>query len=120
MQIRRVLELAGDRYRRIRVDLELLSGEHSAIVKHIKSYDNWEYFIEHFADDGCVCCFDMFNAVCVFKDGDMETVSLYYMPNHDRNDKNNVYFGTCGFDDVLNIEEIIRKNMEKCGKSAAV
>ena len=110
-----ILVQAGERYHKIRVDLELLSGEHAAIVSHIKSYEDWEYFIDCFSPDGCMCCFDRFNSVQVFKDGDKEIVTLMWQPNHDRHDKNNVVFGNCTFDDIVNIEKIIsdRKNHYK-------
>lgn len=107
--IRGVLEKAGKRYRRVRVELELLSGEEGVIVRHIKSYPDWEYFVENFTESSTVCAFNQFNSVIVYKNEDNELVWLCFMPNHDKNDKNNIKFGCCTFDDILNIEEIIEK-----------
>lgn len=50
---------------------------------------------------------DMCNSVIVYKHDNAELVSLYFMPNYDRHDKNNIYFGNCTFDDIMNIEKII-------------
>ena len=55
---------------------------------------------------------DNSDSVVVYKHDDIELVSLFFMPNHDRHDQNNIYFGNCTFDDILNIEEIIRKRKE--------
>lgn len=107
--IRSVLEKAGKRYRRVRIELELLSGEESVIVRHIKSYPDWEYFVENFTENPTVCAFNQFNSVIVYKNEDTELVLMCFMPNHNRNDKNNIEFGRCTFDDILNIEEIIEK-----------
>lgn len=107
--IRSVLEKAGKRYRRVRIELELLSGEESVIVRHIKSYPDWEYFVENFTESPTVCAFNQFNSVIVYKNEDTELVLMCFMPNYNRNDKNNIEFGRCTFDDILNIEEIIEK-----------
>jgi hypothetical protein len=115
--IKSLLDSAGSRYAKIRADEELLSGEYGAIVKHIKSFDDWEYFIDTFVSYAeQFCCSGMFNAVQVYKSGDTEIVTLMWQPNHDRHDKNTVVFGNCSFDDILNIEEIIRKRKEYYGK----
>lgn len=105
--IRDVLESAGNRYHKIRAGIEVLGGECAAIVKHIKSFPDWEYFIDNFAEEGVLCAFGMFNSVIVYKHDNAEQVSLYFMPNYDRHDKNNIYFGNCTFDDIMSIEKII-------------
>ncbi len=110
--IKEVLESAGKRYCKIRADIEVLESEHAAIVKHIKSFPDWEYFIDNFAKEESPYAFGLFNSVQVYKTDDAEMVSLFYMPSYNRHDQNNIYFGNCTFDDILNIEEIIRKRKE--------
>lgn len=110
--IKEVLQNAGNRYHKIRVDIEVLIGENATIVKHIKSFPDWEYFIDNFTKEGTTYAFGMFNSVIVYKTDDTKMVSLFYMPSYDRHDKNNIYFGNCTFDDIMNIEEIIRKRKE--------
>lgn len=107
--IRNVLENAGKRYVKIRADLEVLGSERIAIVGHIKSYPDWEYFVDNFTEDEHICASGLFNYVKVIKNDNSENVLMYFTPNYDIHDKNNIYFGQCTFDDILNIEEIIEK-----------
>ena len=46
--IESVLKSASNRYLKIRADQEVLTGEYALIVKHIKSYPDYEYFLDAF------------------------------------------------------------------------
>lgn len=104
--IKQVLKDASQRYKKIQADLEIIESDYAVIVNHIKSYDGWEYFVDEFHKpaEGCVSrMYNLFNAVRVVGD----IVELKYEPNHERFDGNNYTYGTCSFDDILNIEKII-------------
>jgi len=112
--IESALKSASDRYLKIRVDQEILKGEYSVIVKHIKSYPDYEYFLDAFLEKRSERyepreMYSKFNAVRVVGD----TVELKYEPIHYRYDGNNYTFGVCKFEDILNIEQIIEKQKQK-------
>lgn len=102
-----VMKSCSDRYRKIRADLEILDSECHCIVQHIKSYPDWEYFIDAFRDYNDKkhpVLYSKFNSVRIVGN----KVSLLYEPLHCRWDNNNYEFGTCTMDDIMNIESIIR------------
>ena len=103
--ISEVMQDAADRYLKIRVDQELIESDYRVIVSHIKSYPDWEYFIDTFLDNENAphLHISMFNDVFVFAN----KVILNYSPLHYRFDANNHTYGSCTFDDILNIEKII-------------
>ncbi len=108
--ISEVMQDAADRYMKIRADQELIESDCGAIVSHIKSYPDWEYFIDAFLDDknALHLPFSMFNDVMVYPN----KVILKYSPLHYRFDANNHTYGSCTFDDIMNIEKIIEERKE--------
>ena len=112
--IESVLKSASNRYLKIRADQEVLTGEYALIVKHIKSYPDYEYFLDAFLEKRSnryetKVEYSKFNAVRVVGD----VVELKYEPIHHRYDGNNYTFGVCKFEDVLNIEQIIEEQKKK-------
>ena len=116
--IESVLKSASNRYRKIRADQEILTGEYALIVKHIKSYPDYEYFLDAFLEDRVKRnneeyrsreMYSKFNAVRIVGD----VVELKYEPLHYRFDGNNYTFGVCKFEDILNIENIIEEQKQK-------
>ena len=103
--ISEVMQDAADRYMKIRADQEVIESDYRAIVSHIKSYPDWEYFIDAFLDieNAPHLHISMFNDVFVF----VNKVILKYSPLHYRFDANNHTYGECTFEDILNIEKII-------------
>lgn len=102
--ISEVMQDAADRYIKIRADQEVIESDYSAIVSHIKSHPDWEYFIDTFLDENAQYLpFSMFNDVIVYPN----KVILNYSPLHYRFDANNHTYGSCTFDDIANIEKII-------------
>jgi len=108
--ISKVMQDAADRYMKIRTDQEVIYSDENTILLHIKSYPDWEYFIDAFLDDRNVphFPFSMFNHVTVHPN----KVILKYSPLHYRFDGNNHTYGFCTFDDILNIEKIIEERKE--------
>lgn len=106
-----VLKSASERYRKIRVDKEVLESEYAAIVRHIKSFQDYEYFIDAFFDKGndYIEMYSKFNMVRICGN----FVELKYEPICARYDGNNYSFGVCTIDDILNIEEIIENQKKK-------
>lgn len=107
-EISNILKQCAERYLKIRVDLELLDSERYTIMEHIKSYPDWEYFIDNFMSNDSHLPISKFNAVRVYPD----KVELKYEPIHYRFDGNNCTYGVCTFDDILNIEKIIEDRKE--------
>lgn len=112
--IESVLKSASNRYLKIRSDQEILKGEYSVIVKHIKSYPDYEYFLDAFLEKRIKRyepkeMYSKFNAVRIVED----VVELKYEPIHHRYDGNNYTFGECKFEDILNIEKIIEEQKQK-------
>lgn len=116
--IESVLKSASNRYRKIRADQEILTGEYALIVKHIKSYPDYEYFLDAFLEDYTKRnsgeykpkeMYSKFNAVRIVGD----VVELKYEPLYYRFDGNNYTFGVCKFEDILNIEKIIEEQKQK-------
>ena len=105
--ISEVMKDAADRYLKIRADQEVIESDYGAIVSHIKSYPDWEYFIDAFLDieNAPHLHISMFNDVFVYPN----KVILKYSPLHYRFDANNHTYGECTFDDILNIEKIIEE-----------
>ena len=116
--IESVLKSASNRYLKIRADQEVLTGEYALIVKHIKSYPDYEYFLDAFLEDYSKRhnkkyepreLYSKFNMVRIVGD----VVELKYEPLHYRFDGNNYTFGVCKFEDILNIENIIEEQKQK-------
>lgn len=116
--IESVLKSASNRYFKMRLDQEILKDEYCVIVKHIKSYPDYEYFLDAFLEDYSKRhnkkyepreLYSKFNAVRVVGDN----IELKYEPIHYRFDGNNYTFGVCKFVDVLNIEKIIEEQKQK-------
>ena len=95
----------SDHYMKIRAILEVMDGERYAIVQHIKSFEDWEYFIDNFAAETGKAFYSKFNSVRIVGD----TVVLLYEPLHYRWDENNCKFGVCKMEDVMNIASIIEE-----------
>ena len=105
-----IVRSASDIYLKIRVDLEMLDMKCSSIVRHIKSYPDWEYFLDAFTEGGRdIMEYSKFNAVRVFNN----VVEMKYEPIGARFDGNNFSFGVCSVEDILNIEEIIENRKRK-------
>ena len=114
-----VMKSASERYLKIRPELELLDRETSIIVKHIKSFEDWEYFLEYALEQYIKInmakgneareMYSKFNAVRVVGG----IIELKYEPIHARFDGNNYTYGFCSFDDILHIDEIIKTQKEK-------
>ena len=106
-----VLKSASERYRKIRADEEVLIGEYGAIVRHIKSFKDYEYFIDAFFDKGNdhIELYSKFNMVRMHGN----FVELKYEPIYARYDRNNYSYGVCTIEDILNIEEIIENQKKK-------
>ena len=109
---------ASDRYLKIRSDIELLDGEHFAIMRHIRSYPDYEYFLDfvfkrHTSKSDtqrtAIMPYYKFNAVRVIGDA----IELRYEPLHYRFDNNNFIYGVCSVEDILNIEDIIKVQKSK-------
>lgn len=108
--IKDILKSAADNYMAIRAKLEVLGGDRWAVVSHIKSFPDWEYFIDNFNET--ILSVTMFNNVQVYPDkiilrhSDLGSEDIYF---HTQD------MGVCTFDDLLNIEKIIedRKNYYK-------
>lgn len=109
--IENVLKSASERYKRIRADEEVLIGEYGAIVRHIKSFQDYEYFIDAFFDKGnnYIELYSKFNMVRIHGN----FVELKYEPIYARYDGNNYSFGVCTIEDILNIDKIIEKQKQK-------
>ena len=112
--IESVLKSASSRYLKIRADQEILKGEYSVIVKHIKSYPDYEYFLDAFLEKRSERhepreLYSKFNMVRIVGD----VVELKYEPLYYRFDGNNYTFGVCKFEDILNIENIIKEQKQK-------
>lgn len=111
--VRDALEQAADCYRSIRAFVEVMDGTRSAIAGHIKSHEDWEYFLDAFRDENDIetLQFEKFNTVRCYSDGEKGTsrVELLYEPLNSRYDGNNILFGVCTFEDIENIEGIIRE-----------
>lgn len=106
-----VLKSASERYRKIRADKEVLEGECAAIVRHIKSFKDYEYFIDAIFDkrNDYVEMYSKFNMVRMYGN----FVELKYEPIYARYDRNNYSYGICTIEDILNIEEIIENQKKK-------
>lgn len=106
-----VLKSASERYRKIRADKEVLESECAAIVRHIKSFQDYEYFIDSIFDKGndYVEMYSKFNMVRMHGN----FVELKYEPICARYDGNNYSYGICTIEDILNIEEIIENQKKK-------
>jgi hypothetical protein len=108
--IKDILKSAADNYMAIRAKLEVLGGDRWAVVSHIKSFPDWEYFIDNFNET--ILSVTMFNNVQVYPDkiilrhSDLGSEDIYF---HTQD------MGVCTLDDLLNIEKIIedRKNYYK-------
>ena len=109
--IENVLKSASERYKRIRADEEVLTSEYGTIVRHIKSFQDYEYFIDAFFDKGNdhIELYSKFNMVRIHGN----FVELKYEPIYARYDGNNYSFGVCTIDDILNIEKVIEKQKQK-------
>lgn len=103
--IRNLMKSYSDHYKKIRATLEVMDGERYAIVQHIKSFPDWEYFIDNFTIGTAKVCYSKFNSIRIIGD----TVALLYEPLHYRWDGNNCEFGVCKMEDVMNIASIIKE-----------
>ena len=113
-----VIQSASKRYLKIRSDLEVLESEKAAIVKHIKSYEDYEYFLDYVFEKYLEKTnkryeerqpYYIFNAVEVYND----MIVLKYEPLHARFDGNNFTYGVCSTEDIVNIEDIIKTEKAK-------
>lgn len=95
----------SEHYMKIRATLEVMDGERYGIVQHIKSFLDWEYFIDNFTTGTGKVFYSKFNSVRIVGD----TVELLYEPLHYRWDENNCKFGICKMEDVMNIASIIEE-----------
>lgn len=119
-KIGETLERAAERYMKIRADIILLEAEKQAIVSHIRSFEDWEYFIDAFTDNSHPnALYEKFNSVSVYSVKDdagfgKDMVCLEYDPDGCRATKSAgcACFGSCTFDDLLNIENIIAERKQ--------
>lgn len=103
LDISNVLKECYERYSRIKTDTHKLHSDYYAIVSHIKSQPDWEYFIDNFMDDERHVPISKFNMVRIHPN----RIELRYEPICCQHDNNNIIYGICSFDDILNIEKII-------------
>lgn len=114
-KIGETLERAAERYMKIRADIVLLEAEKQAIVSHIRSFEDWEYFIDAFSDIYRPDVpYEKFNSVSVYSVKDdggcgKDMVCLEYDERGCGATKSAkcVTFGCCTFKDLLDIESII-------------
>lgn len=114
-KISETLERAAERYMKIRADIILLEAEKEAIVSHIRSFEDWEYFLDAFSDIYQPDVpYEKFNSVSVYSVRDeggygKDIVCLEYDERGCGATKSAkcVTFGCCTFKDLLDIESII-------------
>lgn len=114
-KIGETLERAAERYMKIRADIILLESEKKSIVSHIRSFEDWEYFIDAFSDTYRPDVpYEKFNSVSVLSvrdDGECgkDMVRLEYDECGCGATKSAkcVTFGCCTFKDLLDIKSII-------------
>ena len=101
-----VLKDASDIYLSIRAKLEVLDQLKLSIIKHIKSFDDWEYFIDTFNESHIAV--PMFNWVKIIGD----IIVLGYSPFGSYDTILYKEMGTCRVEDLKNIETIIKERKE--------
>lgn len=101
-----VLKDASDIYLSIRCKIDELDSLRGLIVKHIKSFEGWEYFIDTFNESHIAI--PMFNWVKVL--GDIIILGSSPLGLYDTL----LYkeMGTCHISDLKNIETIIKERKE--------
>jgi len=97
---------ASDIYISIRSKIEKLDTLKISIVKHIKSFEGWEYFIDTFNRSHITVT--MFNWVKILGD----IIVLGYSPLGTCDMMLYEEMGTCHISDLKNIENIIKERKE--------